>query len=242
MLLAGGSAHAEGADSRVEVMVCPTADQVHLSITQPTSDSVVSESKLAISGMTNFVSQVDIYVDTAYNNTIALSYADTSFTSDVSLRPGTNTVKIVATGTCGVTTAEESVIITYQPKVQASVGGDVPTIVDDQVSPPAVVSESIPEKSPILQNIDRWVVAPLINIGKSLDIITLPSATNEAKLQNTSRSVFFVLGSGLTLTAAYLGLIGMIPPKPSFLPYTRGQLIGGFAITGLVMLVLVFIL
>jgi hypothetical protein len=243
-LFAGPAVGAEGADSQVNVIVCPTADLVQFSVTQPVSDSIVSESSLVVAGSTSFVSQVDIYIDDSYNNTLALNYADSSFDSTISLRPGTNTIKVVATGTCGVATIEKSVVVTYQPKVESSIGKEVATVVGEKqaaLATPAV--EAIPEKSPVQQSLDAWVVTPLTELGKSLDIVSLPDASSEVKWQNTGRSLFFVLGSGLTFVAGYIWLLGAAASsRLSFLPSTRYKLVTSLAVTGLGILALVFML
>jgi hypothetical protein len=241
-LVAGPVASAEGADSQVNVIVCPTADLVQFSVTQPASDSVVSNPILTVSGAVDFVSQIDIYIDDNYNNTLALNYADASFDSAVSLRPGTNTIKVIATGTCGVATIEKSIVVTYQPKVESSIGKDVPTVVGGRAALATPAVDAIPDKTPIQQGLDAWVVAPLTKLGETLDIVSLPEASAEVKWQNTGRSFFFVLGTGLTLAAGYIGLLGAASSRLSLLPSVRYKLVAGLAVAGLGVLALVFML
>jgi hypothetical protein len=243
MLFAGSTVGAEGADSRIQVMVCPTAEEVQFSITQPDSDSIVNESKVVLSGSTSFISQVDIHLNDAYNNTLALSYDESSFESPISLRPGTNTIKVVATGTCGVTSIERSVVITYQPKVQPSTGQNVDTQVDGKIASGVRDSDAVePGKSIAEEIIDNIIVAPIVNVGKSLDVITLPAANGEIQWQNTIRSMSFVFGVMMILSAGYVWRVGSVPAHLAFLSLSYRQIIGGWALAGIAVLVLVFIL
>lgn len=114
-------------DSRVEVMICPTAGQSSLSIDEPKSDSVVGEPKVKIKGAAESLSQIDFFIDETYNDTIALGYSATEYEHVVSLNPGTHTIKLVAHDSCHQTTHTQSVVVTYAPKATPSDGSDTPT-------------------------------------------------------------------------------------------------------------------
>lgn len=239
-LLVGGLVSAQQNDN-IEVMVCPDPSQSSFAVSEPQSDSVTDQPKTVIRGSIQYISQIDFFIDDVYNNTIALGYSDVVFESTMTLPPGTHTLKIVATDSCSRTVHSETKVITYEPAIQPSIGQQVATQIDGQATPDGeVVSE--PDKSVIETIVDDAIVMPLISLGKALDIISLPAPNSEVTWQNTIRSFFFVFGSTLILAAAYIGLLGAVPPRLSFLPYSRYQLIGGLALAGAVMLVLVFIL
>jgi hypothetical protein len=212
-------------------------------VREPQSDSITDQPKAMIRGDVQLISQIDFFIDDTYNNTLALGPQDTTFVSGISLSPGTHTLKAVATDSCSNTTHTESVVITYEPAIQPSVGQNIATQVEDQQTSGLENRETIePAKSIAEKAFDNIIVLPIIALGKSLDIVSLPAASGELQWQNSARSLSFVIGSGLVLTAGYVSLMGSVPAHMSFLPFSRRQIIGGGAIIGAAMLALVFIL
>jgi hypothetical protein len=241
-LFTGSITLAQTTDDNIEVMICPDPSQSSVMVREPQSDSVTNQPTADIIGDVQLISQIDFFIDDVYNHTLALAHQDTSFSTKISLAPGTHTIKLVATDSCSNTVHTESVIITHEPTIQPSVGQNIDTQVGGQDTPTVSVGEVIEPSKNIAQELfNNVITAPLVNIGRALDIIAAPDASTEVKWGNVGRSAFFVFGSSLVLTSAYIGLIGMIPPRLSFLPYTKGQLIGSLAFGGLAMLVLVFI-
>jgi len=114
---AGGIALAESGSSTVQVMICPSEGESTLTITSPASDSVVGDSRMTISGAVQYISQLDIYIDEAYDTTTALEYDDTSYEEMLTLEPGTHTVKVVAFDSCHQTTHTQNIVVTYEPTV-----------------------------------------------------------------------------------------------------------------------------
>ena len=227
-------------DGRVEVMVCPTGDASRLTVLQPQGDSVVAESKVAISGEVEFISQIDFFINDTYNHTIALGASDTNFESNVTLPPGTNTLKIAATARCSLPDRVQSIVLTHQPNTPPSVGRDVPTIVDDRVLDSVLLPEQVPEKNPIKDIYDNWVVAPIIIAGESLDIVNTSEEQAEVNFSNASRALGFVAGVTMIsmATIIQLGGLSLLTAKFAYLGQHR-VLIG---VAGFAVLALVFIL
>jgi hypothetical protein len=234
-----GVANVGAQDSQVEVMVCPTTDASRLTVLQPQTDSVIDGSKVAVMGEVEFISQIDFFINDTYNHTIALGAADTSFESMVTLPPGTNTLKLVATARCSLSDRTQNIVLTYQPDTPPSIGKNVPTVVDDRVLDSVLLPEEAPEKSPIQNVYDNWVVAPIITVGESLDIVDASPDQNSDALPDAARTVGFVAGVAmLSIVVAFqFGGIATALAKYTFLS-RHFALIG---VAGLVVLAIVFI-
>ncbi len=117
--------------SQIKVYVCPTAVQSNITITRPASDSVVSQPKVKVAGSVESISQIDFYIDDAYNNTLAVGGGDQTYESELSLAPGTHTIKLVAWDSCSQVAHEASIVITYQPEVVPGPGTGTDTRIDE---------------------------------------------------------------------------------------------------------------
>ncbi len=120
--------------SQIKVYVCPTAVQSSITITRPASDSVVNQPKVKVTGTVESISQIDFYIDDAYNNTLAVGGGDKTYESELSLVPGTHTIKLVAWDSCAQVAHEASIVITYQPEVAPSPGAATDTRIDEAES------------------------------------------------------------------------------------------------------------
>lgn len=116
----------------VQLLICPQQPESYAFISNPLSDTVVDAPALKLEGNVSSISQVEVYIDDAYNNTVAVGLGETSFATDISIGQGTHTVKIVAQDNCFPLTHEDSVVITYHPKVAPGNGGDTDTAVGDR--------------------------------------------------------------------------------------------------------------
>lgn len=232
----------QSGNSTIEVLVCPTENESFLTPTQPQSDSVVNEPKVAISGQVGFISQVDFFIDDVYNNTIALGYSATEFESTVMLSPGTHTIKLVATDSCSHTIHTDIIVITYQPKAQPSIGEDVVTEVGNTVRNPPAVTPPRPVKNPILDIIDRTITPPVTAVADSLDITSSAELSEATRIANTARAVLFVTGLTVTVVAAHMTALSTLPQSFMFMKKYRRGGTGMVALLGAGMMLLVFIL
>jgi hypothetical protein len=224
---------------RVEVLVCPTADQSNVMIVEPQADSTVNEPKVAIKGQVEYISQIDFFINDVYSHTVALGYADISFESVITLSPGTHTIKVIATGSCSQATRDDSAVITYQPKTQPSVGQEVDTTVEGIAYASDEVVAS-PQPSPLERVVEEWVKAPILQIAKNLDIINPNALGSVPRPADTARAIAFGAGAVIVFAAvaAQFGMSAFIATK---MPYI-GRHAGAMAILGLAMMAIVFML
>jgi hypothetical protein len=117
--------------SRIEVMVCPQGNESGVSITKPLSDSTVADPVVKVEGTVFSISQINVYVDGQYSTTTAISMGGKTFAIDVSVEPGTHTIKLVASDSCGQQTHEDSVVISYHPQINPGTGSDTATSLSD---------------------------------------------------------------------------------------------------------------
>jgi hypothetical protein len=113
--------------SHIEVMVCPRGSQSGLHIQAPVSDSLVATPTIQVKGSVQSISQIDFYVDDVYNNSVGIGLGEASFASDVSLNPGTHTIKLSAIDSCEQETHTDSIVVTYQPQLVPAAGQSADT-------------------------------------------------------------------------------------------------------------------
>lgn len=238
-LFAVADASALQTGPRVEVLVCPTADQSSVMIIEPQTDSTVAEPKVAIKGQVEYISQVDFFINDIYSHTVALGYADTSFESLVTLSPGTHTIKVTATGSCSQATRDDSAVITYQPKTQPSVGQEVDTTVEG-VTAVSEEATSSPQPSPVERVIEEWVTAPILKIAKNLDIINPNTIGVAPRTDDVARGIAFGVGAMMLFTVI-IGQFAMPVVMAGKMPYLWRHKSIVLAL-GLVLMMIVFML
>jgi hypothetical protein len=231
-------ATAQGGDENVQVMVCPQPSESSLVVTAPQSDSVVDEPKLTISGAVEHISQIDFFIDDTYNHTQALGFSATEFASGVTLSPGTHALKLVASDSCSQTIHEQTLVMTYEPKVVPSLGSTVDTVDDDKV-----VATEQAEPVPSQGVFERYVIPPLIGIADFLDLTDEPrEAGSLTPLPSAGRAVLFVAGASLAVSGIYIGTMATLPAHMAFIVPHRRLFLGGMVTLGAAMLGVVFTL
>lgn len=228
------------AHALVEVMICPDSSQSNIMITSPQSDSIVNEPKLSISGDVTYISQIDFFIDDVYSHTVALGYSATEFSSPVSLMPGTHTIKLTATDSCSQAMYADSVVVTYEPTTQPSVGENVETIVEGSSSRVNTEAQPALENSTIETFITNFIVPPFAKITDALDISSPDAVGRELAPADVTRSMLFVAGTALTFAAVHIGIVATLPAHFSFLLNHRRWSSGVLAIAGLALMSLVF--
>lgn len=238
------SSPVQGMADNVQVMVCPQPDQSSLTVHQPQSDSIISEPILPIGGSIEYISQIDFFIDNVYNNTVAMGYSATEFASTVTMDPGTHTIKLVATDSCSQTTHEYSLVVTYEPKIPPSVGENIETVVDGQIKQGRNISTAPePAKNSIEKAIDRFVIPSYESAKEVLDISDPVAVDPAVRAGNVARSLLFTVGALLSLSAVHIGALSasVLPDRlVSLLPFRR-RAMAGFALIGLLLMLLVFI-
>jgi len=129
-LLCNKLTRAQGA-SQVGAVLCDSQGP-DIQVTSPESDTIVNTSPLEITGVLQRTSQLDIYVNEEYSNSLAIS-SDNTLSIHISLKPGTNTIKFKAYFSCNTTSAEKTIIVEYVPVLTNSATGDIAESSDDTV-------------------------------------------------------------------------------------------------------------
>lgn len=116
----------------VGATVCQSSSNI--SLTQPVSDSTVTQSTIPLAGTVNQANQVEVYIDGTLDSVIPLTVGQTSFISSVALSLGTHTIKVIAVNSCPGPSGEASSVVTYQlpPDTSPSTGDNTSTNVDEQ--------------------------------------------------------------------------------------------------------------
>lgn len=194
-LLIGGFAnsHAVGAESVVQAIVC--REGASLAISQPMSDSVVTTPGVALEGDVAQATQIEVTIDGQFNGVVPLNAAATTFTATVQLSPGTHTIQLTAVDACQIENATDSVVVTYQaPDITSpSVGSQTAT---DVPAGGVVIGEnaSLGRVELIGQTAFERAVQPLVELGRSLDLIDRPQRATGAELPQMVRFSLVVAG------------------------------------------------
>ena len=143
-------------DNTVTAQVCQSGATGSITLTQPVSDSVVTQPGVSVEGNVSLVSQVEIYVNNQYVKTVAVALGSTSFQTTVNLAPGTVTIRAQGNSLCGGLVTSSGVVVTYtapnppddppkppkpgtpgQPRPPAtsppSIGSQTPTVINPEL-------------------------------------------------------------------------------------------------------------
>jgi len=129
-LCAGMQVQAQG--TTIGATVCQ-ADSV-VSLTQPVSDSTVTDPTVPLAGSVTQANQIEVYVDDVFDSIIPLTMGQTNFTGSVRITQGTHTIKVVAINICPGANGSASSVVTYEPPPEPtpSTGGETPTEVGSE--------------------------------------------------------------------------------------------------------------
>ena len=100
--------------SEITATICDSQGP-EIVLNTPVSDSVTNLSVVPLKGTAIRTSQIEIYKDNQYEESIAIDPDDPQISSTITLSPGTNTIRIDAYFSCNQTTATLTRIITYRP-------------------------------------------------------------------------------------------------------------------------------
>lgn len=179
---------ASATDTSIGVSICgDNVPAAQIDITEPNDDSIVAQAETTFRGTVANATQIEVTVDGQYNNTISITTDDTAFETVLTLSAGTHTITMTANAICGAPDADESIVLTYQPAVEPSHGGGVPTDVRDEVSPRGVViaDDTIRDDQGASPIVDLPFIGGIANIAQDFGaIIGLDSTihSNDAPL------------------------------------------------------------
>lgn len=103
------------AETGIEAVVCTGDYRPTLTVLPDINDRVLRVNTLEISGLVERVSAVEVYVDLAYDHTIAIPANDTTFATTVRLAIGTHAIRIVGIGICSGENATKDAVVTVIP-------------------------------------------------------------------------------------------------------------------------------
>ena len=109
--------------SQINATLCDTSGP-ELQIDSPASDSVVNQPSIVLKGSSQRTTQIDIYINNVYSQTVAVGL-DGLFETILVVNSGTNTIDLKAHYSCNQTTKFYQLVITY------SAAGELPTQADD---------------------------------------------------------------------------------------------------------------
>ena len=112
--------------TEIKATLCDT-NGPDIDVTQPASDSVVNNPKITVSGNVTRTSQLDIYINNIYSQSVAISQSNPDFSIDIFLDKGTNTIRLEAFYSCNNTSNNSEVVVTYEPGSKPSEGKDTNT-------------------------------------------------------------------------------------------------------------------
>ncbi len=129
LLLIAFAPHVGALDTGTPVgaTVCQGGSAVTL--TQPVSDSTVTEATVPLAGSVTQANQIEVYIDDVFDSVIPLTLGQSTFTGSAQIVQGTHTIKVVAIDICSGVNGTFSSIVTYEPPPDTvpSTGGETPT-------------------------------------------------------------------------------------------------------------------
>lgn len=118
-------------ESEIGVVVCGgSVPAAQVAITEPVSDSIVTQATTTLRGTVANATQIEVAVDGDYSQTFSVGANDTSFETDLTLVEGTHTITMTAIGICGSQNATDEIVLTFQREAEPSAGATTPTEID----------------------------------------------------------------------------------------------------------------
>lgn len=131
---------ASAENSTIHATLCDSTSQPVLTITDPISLSVVTNMpSIAVSGTAMQTSQIDVSINGAYSGSLAIGVAE-AFTTTLGLQKGDNTIVFHAYFSCNNTSADTTIIVTYNPAVVPPIDNNPGTTTNQTPSGEGTVS------------------------------------------------------------------------------------------------------
>jgi hypothetical protein len=215
---------AKAVDTSVYAIICGSGSTI--TMTQPVSDSTTSQSVVPLAGTVDQANQIEVYVDDVFDSVIPLTVGQTNFNSQVTVSPGTHTIKLVAIDACqSATNGEASAVITYTPPpVDSGPGDQVDTVIPGENG--VIIGENPvgqKEELPLLSFVPAEVTKAFSDIGSWLNIVTTYQGPADDKL-TILRATTIVTGSWLLafgIATTVIQWIGNSIPAFAKIPKTK---------------------
>ena len=218
------------ANTVVGASICNQSDTATLVITQPISGHTTSQMPVTVSGSLKLLSQIRVYVDSVYTETIPIAADETNFSYVQYLGVGTHEVRLEGVDACQQTSPVAQITIVYNPET---------TVVGQPVSPqdpqaPAEEYAPIEDQPTFFERVTtNGVISSVSNAAygvlEALDIVNSSEATQTTKM--VGRFTLVTAGSTLVLLApcviqAVTTAIAKIVPHQDALALGRPRLFG----------------
>lgn len=184
--------------SVVGVTVCTNMSSITLD--EPVSDSIVTNTTISISGTVSQSGQIEVRVDGAFNNVIPLSIGQTTYAGEVQLSTGTHEINVTAINSCSGPNSSAMSVVTYAPPPQTpSIGSETPTTVGG-VLPPNTAQSAAGGDSITLNSLGFLdeILKPLEGVATWLNI-DLGSQTDQVQRDTLTVGRATALLAGLVL-------------------------------------------
>ncbi|RYF72752.1 MAG: hypothetical protein EOO39_11600 [Cytophagaceae bacterium] len=202
LFFGGTPAHAQSSTS-VNATICASSSSV--TISQPVSDSVVTEPVLTIRGTVKQASQIEVMIDDVYDGVIPLGDNQAIFESQLQLSPGTHTIRLKAIDYCQTADSVATVVVTYtQPPVSSSVGNQTDTATGDSQSQGVVIQAEAKDAPESGRNLllPAVILEPLQDILRWLNIASYDTQSSSHSQLSLPRAIAIGIG-------AYVLVFGM---------------------------------
>lgn len=108
----------------VGVVLCTNSSTV--TVSQPQTDTVVTDSQLVVKGGVTQSSQIEVTLNDVFDSVVPLNLGQTSFETSVHLTPGTHTIKLTAINSCSPgQNGTATLVVTYTPPPERNADGEV---------------------------------------------------------------------------------------------------------------------
>lgn len=187
--------------STINAEICD-AQAPNVQVETPVSDSLTAVSTIALEGTAQRTSQIDIFVNNEYAASVAIGQ-DTQFSTTVSLKRGTNTIRLEAHNSCNQESQTVQIVVTYQPEALPAEGAGTNT----QTAPPG---STVPET----------ISSPADDSQPSRDTVFERIKDNLFGTDG-DRSFVVPIRSWLALIIAVLSIVTVLAPMYLYMLYCR---------------------
>lgn len=218
------------ANTVVGAVVCSPSNSASLAISQPVDGHTTADMPVTISGSLNLLSQIRVFVDNVFTETVPIASDASTFSFELTLPTGSHEVRLEGVDICQLTSPVAQVVVIYNPET---------TVVGQPSAPqgpqtPAPEYETIEDQSTFLERITQNGVISGISSAaysalEALDIVN--SNEQDQTTRMVSRFALVTVGSTLVLFAPWVlnsvaGVAARLLPQQAALAIGRLRALG----------------
>lgn len=187
------------AQTSVNASVCATDAGATLALTSPSNDATLTTVPVRLEGTVSLLSQIRIFVDTQYRDTIPLDSSAVSFSHDLPLDAGTHTIRLEGVDVCQRTAPAAEITISYTPEaVVAGAAGSTPITALDSAAYVPGSEAALPAKTAPTLSLPPALESVGEVLRSTLTVLDFASAESFAALPAMATR-FTVLSIGLSM-------------------------------------------